>query len=206
MKRFLIALLCLCTLLCSAAQRDLPEPYRSVITLPFDPHGWFVTGRQLAECIEEIEAETVIEIGSWLGASSRFIAEHLPPDGRLYAVDSWQGAAYPHLDSRRKQLYQLFLSNVIHAELTDTIIPVRMESAEAAKGLNVLADLIYFNGSLDYQGVYTDIKSWLPHLRRGGILCGNDWLTPEVRTAVEQIARERGFKIAADGNFWRFTY
>lgn len=123
-----------------------PEPYNSINDLPFDGHGWFINGNQLEPILNSYRPKTVIEIGSWLGSSTRFIAEHIPEGSMLYAVDTWRGSPNEpvHMqDPRLPFLYQLFLSNIKHAGLTHKIIPVRMESLEAAKALNVRADDLF---------------------------------------------------------------
>lgn len=183
--------------------KGMPEPYCSINDLPFDPQGWFSNDKQLSECLRNNEIETVIEVGSWLGSSTRFIAELLPDHGKVYAIDTWQGSSEHADDPRIPLLYQLFLSNVKHKGLTHKIVPIRMYSLEAAKALNIKADLIYIDASHDTQSVIDDINAWFPHLKKNGIMCGDDWLWPSVSKAVERIANERNLSIYASGNFWR---
>jgi predicted O-methyltransferase YrrM len=186
---------------------DMPEPYRSINDLPFDGHGWFGNDKQLLPLIETYQPMTVIEIGSWLGCSTRFIAENIPQGGKIYAVDTWAGSPEEEVhmkDPRLPHLYQLFLSNIRQAGFTDIIIPVRMKSLEAAKALNVQADLIYLDAAHDTASVYNDIFAWYPHLAPGGLMCGDDWLWKSVRKAVEKAAKELNQKIYSEGNFWRF--
>ena len=125
------------------------EPYDSITDLPFDSHGWFGNGTKLEKIINEKRPQIVIEVGSWLGLSTRFIAGKVAEGAKVYAVDTWRGSPGEsvHLqDPRLPYLYQQFLSNVKHAGLTDKIIPVRMDSLEAARALNIQADLIYIDG------------------------------------------------------------
>ncbi len=184
----------------------MPEPYCSIQDLPFDNQGWFWNGKQLESCILEMKPKVVIEVGSWLGSSTRFIAQRLPKEGKLYAVDTWQGSGDEELhqkDPRLPYLYQLFLSNVKHAGLTNIIVPIRMDSIEASKALNVKADLIYIDAGHDTESVYNDIMAWLPHLKKGGIFCGDDWMWYSVRLAVERAAKELNCKIYVEEAFWR---
>lgn len=190
------------------AEEQMPEPYRSIVDLPFDSHGWFGNAEPLQRFLQARPAKTVIEVGSWLGCSTRFIATILPEDGIVYAVDTWAGSSQEavHMkDPRLPHLYQLFLSNVKHAKLTHKIVPVRMNSVEAAAALNVKADLIYLDGAHDTQSVSDDIFAWYPHLSPGGILCGDDWTWPSVRVAVVHGATVLNKKIYAEGNFWIYV-
>jgi predicted O-methyltransferase YrrM len=185
---------------------QMPEPYLSAPDLPFDPHGWFYNQKPLEECLQN-KPKTVIEIGSWLGASTRFIAERLSSGGKLYAIDTWKGSLDEEQhreDPRLAHIYPLFLSNVKHAKLTHVIIPVRMESLEAARQLNIKADLIYIDGAHDTQSVYADIMAWYDHLNPGGILCGDDIQWSSVRDAVVLAAIALKQTIEAEGNFWKF--
>lgn len=185
--------------------KKLPEPYDSIVDLPFDDHGWFFNARQLETILSIRKPKTVIEIGSWLGSSTRFIASHLPKNGILYAVDTWRGSqneAVHMQDPRLPHLYQLFLSNIKHANLTDKIVPIRMESKEAANALNVRADLIYIDGSHDVLSVMEDILSWYPHLNEKGLMCGDDWGAKMVRMAVLHCASQLKLESKHDDNFW----
>ncbi len=191
---------------------ELATPYNTVKLLPFDDHGWFSNQKQLEECFKIRPIKTVIEVGSWMGLSARFLAEHVENQGKVYCVDNWQGCldptnveveAYHAQKERLSHAYQQFLSNIIHANLTDKIIPIRMESLEAAQGINILADLIYIDAGHAENAVFRDIMAWSEHLNANGILCGDDWTWPEVKRGVARAARLLGKEIVWEGNFWR---
>ena len=189
----------------ASKQEEMPEPYRSIVDLPFDDHGWFYNGDQLKPILEARSPKIVIEIGSWLGLSTRFIASLLKNDGKLYAIDTWKGSpreAVHMIDPRLPYLYQLFLSNIKHANLTSKIIPIRMDSAEASAALNVKADLIYLDGAHDTHSVINDIMNWHPHLNEEGLLCGDDWKWETVKRAVEHCAELLNKKVQAEDSFW----
>ena len=180
--------------------------YDSIHLLPFDAQGWFGNANQIVEICEPLQPKTVIEVGSWLGSSTRFIAQLIPDDGKVYAIDTWLGsdeAAHKN-DPRLKRIYHIFLSNVVHAGLQEKIIPVRMTSLEAAEALNVKADFIYIDASHKTQDVYNDIIAWSKHLNPQGVICGDDWLWDSVRIAVQLASIELKQQIEAEGNFWRF--
>ncbi len=188
-------------------EAELPEPYCSINILPFDEHGWFNNHQQLKQCIQEKPIYTVIEVGSWLGSSTRFIAKQLPPGARLYAIDTWKGSPEENVhmqDPRLPTLFQSFLSNVMHESLEQIIIPLRMDSVEAANAMNVKADLIYLDASHDAASVYRDIMAWYPHLKEGGTFCGDDWIWYSVREGAWRAAAELNLNIVNNESFWRF--
>lgn len=195
-----------------------------VILLPFNDHGWFAieNQRELEQIITEHDPQVVVELGSWLGLSSRFIGSQLTDGALLYCIDSWEQYdvswkgdennpanwqpgnlnAYGRLD--RSQFHQ-FLSNVKHAGLEDKIIPVRMRTHEAASMLNMKIDLLYIDASHDEESVYQDIMDWYPKLAQDGVICGDDYITwPGVKLAVERAAKELGREVVTVGQFWRF--
>lgn len=183
----------------------LKEPYASVKLLPFDGHGWFYNATQLASCIAFNNVKTVIEVGCWLGLSTRFIASQLGEGGLVYAVDTWLGSLDEkehREDQRRKILYEQFLSNTIHAGLTDKIIPLRMSSLEASQKKSMIADLIYIDASHKEEDVFNDIIAWYPHLNTGGILCGDDWSWDSVQKGVIRAAKKLKRKIFFINEFW----
>lgn len=183
---------------------NMPEPYNSINVLPFDSHGWFGNGEQLEKIINNHKPKVVIEVGSWLGTSTRFLAER---SEKVYAIDTWQGSPQEEdvmNNPRLPYLYQQFLSNVIHSDLTEKIIPIKLTSLEASKALKVKANLIYIDGAHDTNSVVQDIIAWYPHLDNNGIMCGDDWLCPTVREAVTQCAVKLNKKIISQDNFWNY--
>ena len=179
-------------------ESELPPPYNSIEIMPFDNGGWFFNAIEFENIFKNYNIKTVIEVGSHFGLSARFIASHLPKDGKLFAVDHW--AWFPHC-------YEQFLSNTIHAGLTYVITPIRMDSLSAAsyfQNLNdpILPDLIYIDASHDTNSVYQDLMAWFPLVQERGILCGDDWTFEEVQIAVNRFAKEKSMEIEASGNFW----
>ncbi len=92
---FLMKLLLSCTSFCFivVAELPLPEPYSSIQQLPMDNfnHNWFQGENrlQLKRLIEKYQPLIIVELGSWLGNSTIYMAELLRENGKLYAVDNW---------------------------------------------------------------------------------------------------------------------
>lgn len=188
---------------------ELPtDIYESIEMIPFDRCGYFAAVYALDQIFKEKEIHSVIELGSWAGTSTRFFAYRVGETGKVYAIDHWMGTPNHNGESRDPRLpyiYQLFLSNIKHADLSNRIIPIRMTTDEAAVGLNIKADLIYIDASRSRQQVYRDVINWYNHLNAGGILCGAEWREPEIRAGVQQAAEDLGMTVQCDskGYFWR---
>jgi predicted O-methyltransferase YrrM len=214
MKNFIWASYILNIFVLHASQ--MSEPYNSINVLPQNMDGWFTkeNSESLRQLITEHQPKVIVELGSWLGLSTIFMAKLLDDNGKLYAIDNWVGediiaysnkseiAGVKHIIS---VLFQQFLSNVIHHNMSNKIIPIRMDTKEAAVALNVKADLIYVDASHDEESVFNDIMSWYPKLTQRGVMCGDDWKWESVRRGVDRAAGILNIDVISNGNFWRFV-
>jgi predicted O-methyltransferase YrrM len=166
----------------------------------------FCNANGLKSLLEQVNPKIVIEVGSWLGASAIFMAEKTASSTKLYTIDTWLGSPElqqnPEFAQLLPDLYQQFLSNVIHANMFNKIIPIRMSSLEAATALNVKADLIYIDADHATESVVADILAWWPHLVADGVLCGDDWGWESVRKALEIVTPQLNLIIKHEDNFW----
>ena len=211
-----------CTWLISDTMREnlssLPSPYSDLETiLPYHLHGWYTNQQEIEKIFLKHSPKVVIELGSWLGASTCHMAELLQGKGKLFAVDHWLGSPEHRIINRTDvasllpTLYEQFLSNIMHRGLTDTVIPWRMTTEQAASKMrneHIVIDLIYVDAAHDEKSVYADLSNWYPLVRKKGIICGDDWSWGNrypVRRAVQRFAKERGLKVhVANNNFWLF--
>lgn len=186
-----------------------PPPYHTLETLlPYDSTSFFnkdcVIG--LGNLLRENAVETVVELGSWKGISTIFLATFLPLHGKVYAIDHWKGSAEHTEDC--SQLYHQFLSNVIHTRLTDQIIPLKMTTLEASKQTYPPIDLLFVDASHDERSVLEDLEAWYPHIRlSGGSLCGDDYLWGKergypVQRALKRFTQKHSLSYKTQGTFW----
>ncbi len=216
---FLLVLLCITLYFPLAAEQyDLPDPYpeiyESIEVLPYRMHGWHQYQSIFDPLLEKKQIHTVIEVGVFLGNLTSYIAPKLPNGGRYFAIDHWKGSEEHAVPGTveftcLENMYEQFLSNMIHLHLQDTVIPVRMTSLAAAKKLKKLGikgDLIFIDAAHDYVSVYQDIALWFDMLAPHGVFCGDDWHYGGVRTAVQQFAKRKGLSIYTNGNFWQFLF
>ena len=124
----------------------------------------------------------IIEIGSWEGKSTIALATAAAPD-RVRAVDTWLGS--PGEDSERlaasRDVYAQFCENTAHL---DNIDVYRMGWRDFAKGYKGRIRLLFIDAEHTYEEVSDTIVAFLPYMREGGIICGDDVNQPPVRTAV----------------------
>lgn len=70
-------------------------------------------------------------------------------------------------------------------------------------------DWVYIDGRHDYDGVIEDIRSWLPKVKKGGVLVGHDYVSsvprwPEVNDAVDDYFGDR-VKTWPEAQTWYVT-
>ena len=174
-------------------------------SVPSNPHGW-LSRHTAAMLREHLDANTrvVIEVGSWLGKSTRFILDRAP-NATLYCVDTWLGSAEHHKASIEPMLATLFETFVVNCwACRDHIRIVRGISRLGLAELHqagVAPDLIYVDGAHDSPTVAGDMNQCLDLFPRA-VLVGDDWRWHSVRTAVEGVAANRGIVLKNNTDAW----
>src|SRR5262249_36868471 len=102
---------------------------RPVVSVPPVCNWLFPGARELLAQSLSAQTRLVIELGSWTGRSTRYIAD-LAPQAKVVAVDHWEGSVEhgqdPKLAAFLPRLYETFLSECW--DYRERIIPVRAKS------------------------------------------------------------------------------
>ena len=130
---------------------------------------------------------TVIEIGSALGMGSTFVMYHALKNGsgnRLICVDCWE--VFTDRGVTLEYSYENFLQNALNNKLRISIIK---DLSVTATGFlkDKIADIIFIDGSHQEDAIHSDIITWLPKMKTGGIFCGHDYNIPQVATVVDRL-------------------
>lgn len=174
--------------------------------VPLSDHGWFgLENEELLKAALGPHTKVVLELGSWLGKSTRFIAQ-AAPNAALIALDHWLGSAEhkinPTLRPMLPILHETFLKNCW--ALRDRLIPLRANTVPGMKlvhGHGILPDLVYVDAAHDYQSVRADIMTAL-ELFPDALLCGDDFQWPGVAQAVRERVSEGAMTALVKGNAW----
>lgn len=177
---------------------------------PSRMHGWLHGGneRVLRSLIADRAPRVIIEIGSWLGLCTTLLMQETEALGTaVFAVDPWDAAFIRSDDALRSQytrdptavaildsvpLYTTFLKNLWPHRRR--CFPLRMPSHEglaAIARLGAPVDMIYVDGDHSYEAVLADLREARAHFP-DALVCGDDWLWPEVRRAVRKHAASVG--------------
>ena len=131
----------------------------------------------------------VVEVGSWMGASTCFLAAGLKGNGaKVYAVDNFKGLSTCGEDSawynrhfRRlgaDSTLEIFRANFAALDLSARAEPVVSDSIAAARAMasrHGSIDLIFIDGDHSYEACWADIHAWAPFVRRGGVMAFHDF-------------------------------
>lgn len=128
-----------------------------------------------------------VEIGSYLGSSSCFIAEGIQQSGkksRLFCIDTWRNDA---MSEGNRDTYMKFLSNT--KQYKNVISPLRGWSYEVAENFDKKVDFIFIDGDHSYEGVKKDIDLWIPKLNPNALVILHDigWAEGVQRVVMENI-------------------
>jgi predicted O-methyltransferase YrrM len=196
------------------------EIYNNFNPLPEDTQGWNGDSYIFAKLIHLVNPRHIVEVGSWKGQSSITMAKYIKSIGsdcKITCIDTWLGAEEfwgrfkdtPERDLMLKngypQIYYQFLSNVVHNNVQDVILPLPATSRIGATILqerNQTAQLIYIDASHMYDDVLSDCIEFYGLLDGGGILFGDDFNWDSVRKAVEEFGRKIEKEIKTEENFW----
>lgn len=155
------------------------------------------------------EHAQVVEVGSWMGASTCFLAGGLRGAGaKVYAVDNFQGlstcgedAAWYNRHFRRlgaNSTLEIFRANFDALGLTPRAEPVVSDSlaaAQALAGKRGTIDLLFIDGDHSYEACRADIAAWAPFAKPGGVMAFHDFgsRAEGVTRAIFEAIREGRF-------------
>jgi hypothetical protein len=125
----------------------------------------------------------VLEIGSWLGRSTTFLATgcKTSSNGIVHAVDTFKGNPgkehmYNSPLKESESIYGRFKNNITKMGLKNYVKVYRMNSKTASKYINKKFRLIFIDGCHEYGSVTEDIKLWKGRLKSGGYLALHDYV------------------------------
>jgi predicted O-methyltransferase YrrM len=129
----------------------------------------------------------IVEIGSWKGKSTVCLGlgsragESVP----VYAID-------PHADYR----FGDFKTNVERAGISELVRPIASLSQAAADGFDEPIELLFVDGSHEYDLVLEDFEKWVPKVVDGGWVAFHDttWTDGPRKVVGQAIYRSRRFK------------
>jgi hypothetical protein len=196
--------------------------YSNIELLPKDISGWNGLSSVFAKLISETKPSLIIEVGTWKGQSAINMANFIKENKyqtKILCIDTWLGAlefwdSLAHTPERNlllkngyPQIYYQFLSNVIHAQVEDIILPFPNTSDTAYRYLinkKIKSELIYIDASHEEEDVYRDVSNYYNILSFGGIIFGDDynnWIG--VNKSIRKFCQENNLSFEVlENNYW----
>lgn len=153
-------------------------------------------GLRLARLASLAENGVIVEIGSYRGQSTCFLASgskcgHNVP---VYAVDCWDMREdYKERDWKKYHHYNDPRNKEIFTRQTepykDLITPIQGFSLEVAKTWNKPIAVLFIDG--DHDEGMSDYKAWGKWVIPGGYIAFHDYDWPSVRNACERIRKTK---------------
>lgn len=155
-----------------------------------DDMGSFPERGYLFQLASDLPADAqVVEVGSWMGASTCFIAGGLKGNAaKVYAVDNFQGLSTCGEDSAWygrhfqslgvKSTLEIFRENCSRLGFAGKCEAVVNDSLAAARTLEArrgAIDFVFIDGDHSYAACKADIAAWAPFVRRGGVIAFHDF-------------------------------
>ncbi|KAG5009026.1 hypothetical protein GLYMA_07G051400v4 [Glycine max] len=181
--------------------------------------GWGSTGKVFENLIRRVRPRTVVEVGTFLGASAIHMAEltrRLGLETQILCVDDFRGWAgfrdrFSKIPMQNGDvwLFYQFLQNVVTFNQTGSVMPVPFSSGSTLMLFcewGVFADLIEIDAGHDFLSAWADINRGFRILQPGGVIFGHDYFTAAdnrgVRRAVDLFAKVNNLKVNVDGQHW----
>jgi predicted O-methyltransferase YrrM len=153
------------------------------------------------------KTKLVVELGAWLGLSTRYIADNAP-HATVISVDHWQGSpehkTQEHYRALLPRLYETFMARCW--DYRERIVPLRMSSLEGLQRVadaGLQPDFVYVDAEHSYEAVTAELslaRKLFPH----ALLGGDDYDWTGVRQAVDEFARKNNLLVDRYGTRgWR---
>ena len=150
-------------------------------------------------------AGAVVEIGSYLGRSTCFLAFGVKRASRpaVTAIDHFGGSPEHQAGGSHESgvlvaegtTYNQFLRNIDTAGVAQHVRPIRASSTEAARGWREPIRLLFIDGDHSYEASRDDFAAWSPKVEGNGLVAFHD---VGVWTGVTRFYKE----LLAEGR-WR---
>ena len=164
----------------------------SVKPLIADVPGWLTDeeGEALYDLARSCTGRgAIVEIGSWKGKSTVCLGlgSRAGASVPIYAID-------PHADYR----FGDFKTNVERAGIAELVRPIPSLSQPAADGFEEPIELLFVDGSHEYDLVLEDFEKWVPKVVDGGWVAFHDttWTAGPRKVVGQAVYRSRRFKDA----------
>lgn len=114
----------------------------------------------------------IVEIGSFKGRSTvSFAFGCVGTKKHVFAIDLFEGDGADYGDG---DFETVFMHNINSCGLSQYITPIRKHSLEVASTWEMPIDILFIDGSHEYNDVKADFEAFYPHVKKNGIIAFHD--------------------------------
>ena len=143
------------------------------------------------------------EVGVWRGDFSKQILSKKPSE--LHLIDPWIHQEHEWVEwAKGKRVADAYnhVKNIFSKE--DCVSIHRKNSNDMNFGSNYF-DWVYIDADHSYDSVVQDLNHWFPQVKKGGFLCGDDYLwghklTEGPKRAVDEFSKSKNLKLTISEN------
>ena len=92
----------------------------------------------------------------------------------MYCVDTWASGPTPGFPLMLREAAEHMIARGVAASIRLIVAP----SVEAAAAWAGPIDCLYIDADHTYESARADLTAWWPHLKRGGLVAGDDYRNP----------------------------
>lgn len=147
----------------------------------------------LIKLMKERNCRNYIEVGVWEGETLQHILKNIPELVAL-GIDAYSPSHYSkdHISNMSRATDQDF--NEAYKKAVERCGYDQIEVGNSVEMAETIEDnwidCILIDAAHDYESCKADILAWIPKVRPGGMICGDDYHLPEVKLAVDEIFPE----------------
>jgi len=144
--------------------------------------GWFHHGSKILELVEHHRPKVCVELGTWQGASAIPVALSVRRwGGTVACIDTWGGELDDDGGSVEGAPPLMLLGcarRMVDMGVGANVRLIPALTTEAAKYWTEPIDFLYIDADHGYEGVKADLHAWVPHVKPGGLILGDDYGNP----------------------------
>ena len=150
--------------------------------------GWFEAPQAyfISKIIDSLpDGSSIVEIGPWMGRSTRFIAQYLKDKNRKIkytVIDTFKGSPKNKLETSVAAKFGGTVRDQFYINITsvkDYITVIEEDSNKAFEQLSDNSvDVILIDGDPSFEFVRDNIFNYYPKVKLGGIICGTNYKPP----------------------------
>lgn len=148
------------------------------------PSAWKGHEQFASWLVQTMRPKVTMELGADYGFSAICLGISNPGD--VFTVDAFEGD--PHTGFRNSEAQ--CRDNIARSGLQNVFV-IKGRFCDVAKDWNTEIDILHIDGAHGYEDVKRDFETWLPHVRRGGVILLHD--TQSFPNDVGRFFREIAF-------------